>query len=101
MTQKIQIIAGQDQHLGALYRPCDDKNLPDRSELLIVMVHGFPGHKASNNDLYGDLEFLLADKGFELSSQIRRGARMRLAAQIVAHRGTLGGMRVSIARINA
>lgn len=66
MTQKIQIIAGQDQHLGALYRPCDDKNLPDRSELLIVMVHGFPGHKASNNDLYGDLEFLLADKGYHM-----------------------------------
>ncbi|GJL85898.1 MAG: hypothetical protein DHS20C02_16730 [Micavibrio sp.] len=27
------------------------------------MAHGFPGHKAGNNDLYGDIEFLLTEKG--------------------------------------
>ncbi len=30
---------------------------------LVIMAHGFPGHRAGNNDLYGDVEFLLAEKG--------------------------------------
>lgn len=70
MAERIYIYTGVNEQLSALYSvpektPPEPSPAPDENavDTLLVMVHGFPGHKAGNNDLYGDLEFMLADKG--------------------------------------
>lgn len=43
------------------------KQAPEGQELektLVLMVHGFPGQSAGQNNLYGDLETILCEKGF-------------------------------------
>lgn len=64
MTNKIQIPGDGNQQLSALHRLYESERILNHEDLLIIMAHGFPGHKTGNNDLYGDLEFLLADKGY-------------------------------------
>lgn len=35
-----------------------------RTKTLIIMLHGFPGHKSAQNDVFGDLEFQIGRDGF-------------------------------------
>ncbi len=67
MAKKIQIQAGGDQQISALYSSPSEKqdHDEDHEPMLILMAHGFPGHKTGNNDLYGDLEFILAEKNYD------------------------------------
>lgn len=43
-----------------------DGDAPDAAggKTLVVMIHGFPGHKAARNDVFGELEFHLAKDDF-------------------------------------
>ena len=65
MGESILINAGNNQKISAIYKGCGETagrdDAADRS--LIVMAHDFPGHKAGNNDLYADLEFLFSKEG--------------------------------------
>lgn len=63
MAEKIQIPASDKQFLAGLHRKPPENSARNLEDTLVIMAHGFPGHKTGNNDLYGDLEFLLADKG--------------------------------------
>lgn len=69
MSEKFQIRAGKGQFINAILdRP--DPNITGKKKLteidrtLVIMSHGFPGHMKSNNDIFGDLAFLLAEKKF-------------------------------------
>lgn len=64
MAEKIQISAGESSYISALYNAPMEMSTRSIGETLIIMSHSFPGHKSSNNDLYGDLEFLMVDKGY-------------------------------------
>ncbi len=64
ISDKVQIHATKNQSISALHRKPAGTPLEGREKTLVIMAHGFPGHRAANNDLYGDLEFLLSDKGF-------------------------------------
>lgn len=64
MSEKIQILAGESQQISALHRRYESETVLNHEDLLVIMAHGFPGHKTGNNDLFGDLEFLLAEKGY-------------------------------------
>lgn len=35
-----------------------------RAKTLVIMLHGFPGHKSAQNDVFGDLEFQVGRDGF-------------------------------------
>ena len=64
MAEKIQIDAGQDQSITALHSAPEESLTSRIDQTLVIMSHGFPGHKAYQDDLYGAVEFLLADRGY-------------------------------------
>jgi pimeloyl-ACP methyl ester carboxylesterase len=64
MAQNVQILAGEKIYIhGSYSRPTED-SLAELEELLILMVHGFPGNKNAHGNLFHDIEFLLRDKGY-------------------------------------
>ncbi|MCK5284093.1 MAG: alpha/beta fold hydrolase [Alphaproteobacteria bacterium] len=67
MAKKVRIPAHGDQQIRALFSNPSKKQDYDKgyNPPLVIMAHGFPGHKASNNDLYGDLEFILEENGYD------------------------------------
>lgn len=64
MAEKIEIDAGEGQYIKGVYRCPNELLTPEIDETLVIMSHGFPGNRTGYNDLFGDIEFLLADKGF-------------------------------------
>lgn len=64
MAAKIQIQVSETEAITALHGLYESEAILNHEDILIIMVHGFPGHKTGNNDLYGDLEFMLVEKGF-------------------------------------
>lgn len=64
MAQNVKILAGEKTYIhGSYSRPTED-SLAEMEELLIIMLHGFPGDKNAQGNLFHDLEFLLRDKGY-------------------------------------
>jgi len=63
-TDKITVRAGSSGGLRVLHGYPDEHSLTNLKDTLVMMAHGFPGHKTGNNDLFGDLEFILVEKGF-------------------------------------
>jgi len=64
MSEPISISFKDGAELSAILSKPKEGGLIDLERKLIIMVHGFPGHKSTQNNLYGDLEFILNDKGF-------------------------------------
>lgn len=64
MPDTIKIKVNDKQTLCATHNRPPEKGLAEREQKLIIFMHDFPGHKAGNNDLYTNLAFILADKGF-------------------------------------
>ena len=60
MAKKIKI----SDHIIGLHRKPIELSSRTVDETLVIMSHGFPGHKSAHNDMFGDVEFLIADKGF-------------------------------------
>lgn len=64
MANLIQISVGNNQCLQALhYRP-EERSTLKLDQLLIVMVHGFPGNKESHENAFKDLEHLISHKNY-------------------------------------
>ncbi|MCF8495608.1 MAG: alpha/beta hydrolase, partial [Alphaproteobacteria bacterium] len=66
MSSKIEILTGGGGTLCGLYnRPVESSAKAGRkAHTLVVMAHGFPGgHKGGQGDLYGEMQFLLAEHG--------------------------------------
>ena len=63
MNKKIDIIVGEGQRISALLSTPEDESVDKEDATLIIMSHNFPGHKASNNDLFGDVEYALYNRG--------------------------------------
>lgn len=64
MAQKIQIDVGDDQSITALYSRPESRSIDRIDDTLIIMSHGFPGHKAAHDDLYGGIEEFLTRKKY-------------------------------------
>jgi pimeloyl-ACP methyl ester carboxylesterase len=64
MAQKVEILAGNKAYIRAAYSKPTEESMALRDELLVLMVHGFPGDKNVHGNLFLDLEFLLRDKGY-------------------------------------
>jgi pimeloyl-ACP methyl ester carboxylesterase len=59
---KIEIEGGAS--IKTVHKKPRQDSTDEMARKLVVMIHGFPGDAASHNNLYGDLEFILNDKGF-------------------------------------
>lgn len=64
MHKTVEIITENEQRLRAYYACPAEKSVTRFDRLLVVMVHGFPGHKHYHDDLYPHLATSLLDKGF-------------------------------------
>lgn len=64
MSNSISININDKQAITAIHKKPSEKSLEELRRKLVVMIHGFPGHKSGHSDLYADLEFILVDKGF-------------------------------------
>lgn len=73
MAEKIQIDAGNEQSITALLSIPDYESIDRLKRTLVIMSHGFPGHKSHQGDLYGSIEFLLADRGYHTIRYDYRG----------------------------
>lgn len=67
MPQSVFIPIAKEQRLSAILR----NGLTNTGEetavspkALVIMLHGFPGHKSAQNDVFGELEFQLAKDDF-------------------------------------
>lgn len=63
MGDKVLIPTSKDQAISGVLRVCKTAAKTKRLTSLAVMIHDYPGNKSSNNDLFGDLEFTLAEIG--------------------------------------
>ncbi len=63
MTNKIEIPTDENKTLSAVHGVPEGSSGAGDQNLLIIMSHGFPGHKSGNSDIFGDLEYILVDKG--------------------------------------
>jgi pimeloyl-ACP methyl ester carboxylesterase len=78
MAQGIFIPIADNERLSAILikgrepdgvtKPIFDATLetgdPVRSKTMVMMIHGFPGNKETHNDIFGDLEFRIAQDDF-------------------------------------
>lgn len=56
-------IASQGKALSGICKRPKEETIVDAAKTLIIMIHGFPGHKAAHSDLYGDLQSILTEQG--------------------------------------
>ena len=64
MAQKIHIDVGDDQSLTALYSRPESRSIDRIDDTLIIMAHGFPGHKDAHDELYQGIEEFLTRKKY-------------------------------------
>jgi pimeloyl-ACP methyl ester carboxylesterase len=65
MANTVYIPVRDDHKLhGELTVPAEARFVRSLKDLLIIMVHGFPGHSDGHDQLYKDFSFLLEDKGY-------------------------------------
>jgi len=64
MSNTVQILAGEEQYIQALYSSPQEKSFENLDRLLVIMVHGFPGYKEAHNDIFKDLEHVTGDKSY-------------------------------------
>lgn len=72
-SEKIQIDAGNDQSITAIHSVPKEESIDRLKKTLIIMSHGFPGHKSYHDDVYGSVEFLLSDRGYHTIRYDYRG----------------------------
>lgn len=73
MSEDISITAGYDHKIAANYAKPTETSSANRERLLVIMVHGFPGHKEAHEELYPQLQLQLTAKGFHSLSFDFRG----------------------------
>lgn len=64
MPETITIPLNDEHSIAGIHNKPAERSLAELDRKLIIMIHGFPGHKAGHSDLYADLEYILVDKGF-------------------------------------
>jgi len=67
MAQSFFIPISNEQRVSATLNKAlgtDEEDSPVEDKTLVIMVHGFPGHKSAQNDIFGDIEFQLTRDGF-------------------------------------
>ena len=64
MSEKIEISIDEDKKIIGSYNKPEGEEIQEYETTLIIMIHGFPGNKSANNDIYGDIEFILAEKNY-------------------------------------
>lgn len=64
MTITLQIKTGEDEFVSAIHAVPPESTIVSHDTKIVIMVHGFPGHKMAHNDLYGSIESSLIDKGY-------------------------------------
>jgi pimeloyl-ACP methyl ester carboxylesterase len=64
MPERITIDAGQKDSINAILNKPKEHSIKALDKTLVIMSHGFPGHKGHHNNIYADYEFILCDKGF-------------------------------------
>lgn len=65
MSKKIIIPGVGGQQIAAIIRRNNNPDTPETGRTLILMSHGFPGHKSAHEDFFGDLETSLAASGHD------------------------------------
>lgn len=65
MSKRIMIPGMGGQEIAATIKRNANPDAPDTRKTLVLMSHGFPGHKSSNNDFFSDLEHTLAKHGHD------------------------------------
>lgn len=60
MSQKVNIT----EQIKGLYRAPIVRMTDHADKTLVIMSHGFPGSMKAHNDLFGDVELLIAEKGY-------------------------------------
>lgn len=63
MADKIQIPTGKDYALDGLLNVASPSEDEERTRTIAIMVHGFPGDKSANSNLFGDLDVLFEKRG--------------------------------------
>lgn len=63
MADKVLIPSSHNAPLEGLLKVSTESDLEKRRRSIAIMIHGYPGNKSSNNDLFGDLEFTFSEKG--------------------------------------
>lgn len=65
MAEKITIKVGkEEEEIHGLRGLPGEAAIGHLEKTLVLMLHGFPGHKAGQGDLFGTLEGLLLERGF-------------------------------------
>ncbi len=64
MSNAITIAINKQDTLAAIHKKPEEQSLANFNRKLILLIHGFPGHKSGHSDLYADLEYILTDRGF-------------------------------------
>lgn len=64
MAEDIKITNDGGENIAAQFAKPTDSSSEARDKLLIIMVHGFPGHKNGHDALYSQLQTQLTAKGF-------------------------------------
>lgn len=64
MAEKIQIDAGPDQSITALHGTPNELSTTRLDQTLVLMSHGFPGHKESHCNIFGAIERALTQRGY-------------------------------------
>ena len=64
MPYTVHILAGKKQSIHAIHGRPAKVPAKGAARTLLIMMHDFPGKKTDNNDMYGDLEATLNEKGY-------------------------------------
>lgn len=64
MAEKIQIDAGHNQSITAFYSKPAERSTTRLDQTLVIMSHGFPGHKEAHHNIFGDIESILAERRY-------------------------------------
>jgi len=64
MRETVQILAGESQYIRASYAKPEGELAASMNQMLVIMVHGFPGDKNGQNDIFADIEHGISDKNY-------------------------------------
>jgi len=67
MSLPVEIFSGKDKKFISAFHCAPEHPVHEgRNNTLVIMAHGFPGgHKEAHEDLFGDLEFLFNQFGYQ------------------------------------
>lgn len=73
MSGEILIETPSGEKISALLNRPSERTEEGHDKTLVLMIHGYPGHKYSHNDFFGGIESVLSEGGFHIMRFDLRG----------------------------